>query len=226
MNAALPTAPPSAGSELLIQIRNYLTRREHGLPPSKIQEAAWRAFYDIYARKIRAFAITCGTAVEELVDCVQEVWRELLVRLPTFQLDSCRGQFDSWLFRIVQGKAADLHRSRKRRPLQAHSDALQTATDHRPSPGRTFEEEEMVTWALEQVRKRLSECTFQVLHLRLVEQRPVAEVAKMLGLSHQQVWYRYHRARRELEDIGSALARPTLASSGRRPTPREKAKDQ
>jgi hypothetical protein len=31
-------------------------------------------------------------------------------------------------------------------------------------------------------------------------------VAEKLGLSHEQVWYRYHRARRELEEIGSALA--------------------
>jgi hypothetical protein len=41
----------------------------------------------------------------------------------------------------------------------------------------------------------------------LVKQWTVAEVAEKLGLSHEQVWYRYHRARRELEEIGSALAR-------------------
>ncbi len=42
--------------------------------------------------------------------------------------------------------------------------------------------------------------------MRLLDQRPVGEVAKKLGLSREQVWYRLHRAQRELHAIGSALA--------------------
>lgn len=33
-----------------------------------------------------------------------------------------------------------------------------------------------------------------------------AEVAEKLGLSHEQVWYRYHRACREAQAIGLACA--------------------
>jgi RNA polymerase sigma factor (sigma-70 family) len=207
MNAVAPTPPPSANSDLLIQTRTYLHHREHGLPPSIGHDAAWREFYGFFSGKIRAYAITCGARDEEIVDCIQEVWRELLVRLPTFQLDGCRGQFDTWLYHIVRGKAADLHRSHKRRFFQVNSEALQTVADNRPSPDRGLEQEEMATVAWDELRRRLSECNFQVLKMRLVERRPVAEVAEKLGLSNEQVWYRYHRARRELEEIGSALAR-------------------
>ncbi len=207
MNVAVPITPPSADSERLIQIRRYLTDRERGLPLSQGLEAAWKVFYDLYTRKIRAFAFTCGAANEEIADCVQEVWRELLVRLPTFQLDPSRGKFDTWLFQVVQGKTADLRRSLRHRIFQVNSETLQTVTDARPGPCRALEEKEMVTLAWDKIRKRVSECTFQVLQMRLVEQRPVAEVAEALGLHREQVWYRCHRARQELVEIGSALAR-------------------
>jgi DNA-directed RNA polymerase specialized sigma24 family protein len=82
-----------------------------------------------------------------------------------------------------------------------------------------LEEKEIVTLAWVQLRKRLSECNVQVLQLRLMEQRSVAEVSEKLGLSHEQVWYRYHRARRALAEIGSALAQPTLLASYRRSAP-------
>lgn len=114
MNAVIPIRPPSATPELLIQVRSYLAHRQQRLLPSEDSEAAWRMFYDLCSRKIRVYAFACGATDEEILDCVQEVWRELLVRLPTFHLDPCRGQFDTWLFRIVQSKTADLRRTRKK----------------------------------------------------------------------------------------------------------------
>jgi RNA polymerase sigma factor (sigma-70 family) len=204
-STAIPITTPSADPPQLSEIRRYLTHREHGLRPNEELEAAWNSFYDFYSRKIRAFAFSCGAMDDDIPDCIQEVWRELLVRLPTFQLDSRRGKFDTWLYHIVQGKTADLRRSHRRRLFQGNAFTLQTVTDHHPSPGRALEEEEVVTLAWVELRKRVSQCNFQVLHLRLVEERPVAEVAEKLGLSHDQVWYRLHRTRRELEEIGSEL---------------------
>jgi RNA polymerase sigma factor (sigma-70 family) len=188
---AVPDLP-----ELLKKTQGYLLCREQGQAASQDLEAAWSAFYDRYSRKIRRYAFRCGVSDEEIVDCVQEVWRELLVRLPTFQFDPGRGQFDTWLFRIVQGKAADLRRARRPGWWQDNSGILQTVTDARPGPDRVLEEDEVINLAWDELRKSLSECNYQVLRLRLVEQRSVAEVAGRLGLSHEQVWYRYHRARR------------------------------
>jgi RNA polymerase sigma factor (sigma-70 family) len=205
MDAAISVGPPSAIPELLIQARSYLTHRQQRLPPSQDLENAWKVFYDHYSCKIRVYAFTCGAADEEILDCVQDVWRELLVRLPTFQLDPHRGTFDSWLFHIVKCKTADLRRSRKRWSLQGNSHKLQTVTDNHPRPDQDLEEKEMAALAWDELRESLSDCDFYLLRLRLVEQWPVAEVAVKLGLSHQQVWYRYHRARRKLAEIGAAL---------------------
>ena len=196
----------SAQSELLTQAQRYLTRGERDLPPEQDLEAAWMVFFNFYTQKIRKYAFTCGATEVDIADCVQEVWTELLVRLPTFQFDPRRGKFDSWIFRIVRSKTVDLHRSHKRRFLQNNSSTLLSVIDSHPSPDHNLEEGEMYALAWEQLRQRLSECNLQILRMRLVDERSVAEVAEELGLSHEQVWYRYHRARREVEEIGLALA--------------------
>jgi RNA polymerase sigma factor (sigma-70 family) len=211
-------AAPVPQLDLLIQAQNYLTQREEGLPADRDLEAAWRIFYDLFSRKIRKFAFTCGATEGNIADCVQEVWTELLVRLPAFRLDPGRGKFDTWLFHIVRGKTVDLLRSHKRRLLQEDANHLQTLAANCPSPGQALEDKELVTLARHQLSQRLSGCNFQVLQLRLMEDRPVAEVAEQLGLTHEQVWYRFHRARREVEQIGMALkagAAPNNSPNGK-----------
>jgi RNA polymerase sigma factor (sigma-70 family) len=188
--------------QLLNQVQHYLTAAENGQPAAADAEAAWNAFHKLCSRKIRSFAVTCGATAQDIADCIQEVWTELLVRLPKFRLDPKRGQFDTWLFHIVRGKTADQRRAHKRRLLQQNSDALPTLWDHHPSAARTVEEAELFALACAELRKRLSGCNYRILQMRLVENRPVAEVAQQLGLSQEQVWYRYHRARREAEQIG------------------------
>jgi RNA polymerase sigma factor (sigma-70 family) len=204
MSTASPLASTSADPELLNSIRSYLNLRELGRMPSQELEAAWKLFYEHYAGKIRVYAFACGAATDEVADCAQEVWTELLLRLPTFDLDPSRGRFDSWLFRIVQGKTAEIRRSQRRRFFQENAGALHSTIDGQPSAGRALEAKEMLALAWNQLCKTLSSCNLQVLHMRLIEQRPVSEVAEKLGLSHEQVWYRYHRARREMEQLSAA----------------------
>jgi RNA polymerase sigma factor (sigma-70 family) len=217
MKESPSVAEANADSGLLAQAQNYLISREDGVPPNLELEETWNRFYAHYDRKLRAFAYKCGATQEETVDCAQEVWRELLVRLPTFQLDARRGQFDSWLYCIVRSKATNLRRSRKRFQHHRPHNVLQFISDKRPDPGQTMADSELLALAWEQLQKNLSELSLQVLQLRLVEQRPVAEVARRLGITNQQVWYRYHRARKEMEEIGAILAdrgrRPELAGA-------------
>jgi RNA polymerase sigma factor (sigma-70 family) len=221
-----PHAVPPTELDLLLQTSRYLAHREHGLAPPHELERAWARFYDVYAHKIRAYAFVCGTAAEDLADCSQEVWRELIVRLPTFQLDPERGKFDTWLFNVVQSKTSDMRRRRKRHWLQGDAAALPGVADHRPGPGRAMEAQEFAALAWDELGKKLSACSLQVLQLRLVHQLSVAEVAQRLNLSQQQVWYRYHRARRELATIGIALANGEPAPIATNGSSREEKKNQ
>ncbi|MFO0967213.1 MAG: sigma-70 family RNA polymerase sigma factor [Gemmataceae bacterium] len=190
--------------------------------PQADRHAAWHAFHAAYCGPVRAFACRCGVTDEDLGDCVQEVWAELLLRLPTFQFDPKRGAFDSWLFQIVRGKAADLRRSRVRHRGRENGATLQELIDARPCPARVLEQREFLSVAWEQVRNLLSGPNFEVLRMRL-EGRPVAEVAAALGLNVEQVWYRYHRARRELEGLGAAWAAVRWAAPRARRCGRRKA---
>jgi RNA polymerase sigma factor (sigma-70 family) len=228
MHTACPNPTPGTDFDLLSRAQCYLTHKRNRQPPNPDLEAAWKQFYDLYAPKIRAYAFTCGAAHQEIGDCVQEVWRELLLRLPAFRLDPQRGQFDTWLYQIVKSKTADIARSHKTRLWQAKSAGLQYVADNHLNPALILEDQEMVGLAWARLRQKLSWRTFLVLQLRLVEQRPVVEVAQALGLSHQQVWYRYHRARQELVRIGSALARgqrPARPAEARPHEEKEKEQD-
>jgi RNA polymerase sigma-70 factor, ECF subfamily len=200
-----PTAT-NADATLLYRAQSYLAQRKLGQSPAQELQDAWALFYDAYSRKIRDYAFTCGAREQEVADCVQEVWAELLVRLPTFRLDPARGKFDTWLFQVVRSRSIDLHRRCKHRFLPVAPDERHAVIDGRPSPVQLLEQTELLAVAWDQLRKKLSNVNLEILRLRLVEQRPVPEVAAKLGLSSEQVWYRFHRARQELQEIGSAVA--------------------
>src|SRR5262245_45787061 len=102
-NTMRGTETTNATSDLFLRDQQYLTHRGQGLPAGQELETAWNQFFDLYSSKIRKYAFTCGAAEKDISDCVQEVWTELLVRLPTFRLDPNCGQFDTWRFDIVRG---------------------------------------------------------------------------------------------------------------------------
>jgi RNA polymerase sigma-70 factor (ECF subfamily) len=197
----------SVTAELLSLAQSYLTHPENDGTAAEDLEAAWNEFYQLCTRTIRKFAFRCGTTENDIADCLQDVWTELIARLPSFHLDPNRGQFETWLFRIVRSKSVNLRRSNRRGLLQETADALQIVADDRADSAHRSEAEEVVSQVWDLLRERLSECNLQILRLRLVEGLPGAEVAERLGLTHEQVRYRYHRARRELEEIGAAWSR-------------------
>jgi RNA polymerase sigma factor (sigma-70 family) len=195
---------PTANAELLRKAQHYLSKRQSDRHVSQESDGEWSAFYEAYQPKIRAFARACGVSENDLVDCVQDVWRELLVRLPAFRFDPHRGQFDSWLFSVVQSKAADQLRGRKRLVLLADPNAVQAvgvATD----TDRTDEAKRLLDRIWGRAAAVLSDSSLLIIQMRLLERRPVAEVAEQLGITREQVWYRYHRARRKLREIGAVL---------------------
>jgi len=199
--------------QLLDQAQCYLSTADKRIGIDPQLESAWQQFHELYTNKIRKFAFSCGVTEQEIGDCIQEVWAELLVRLPSFRLDPERGRFDTWLFHIVRGKTADQLRARKRRLTQENVDNLRTLTDDHPSPASMLEDAEIFSIASAELRQRMSAFNYQILHMRLVENRTTADVAKSLGLTQEQVWYRYHRARREAEQIGAHRANGNCKSS-------------
>jgi RNA polymerase sigma factor (sigma-70 family) len=205
MQVSLSPTALNPNSELVTQAQQYLNNRQTGLPSTEDLERAWNEFYCLYSEKIRKFAFASGATEEDVADCIQEAWTELLVRLPTFWLDATRGRFDSWVFQVVRSKVIDSYRSKKKcRVFQETYGRLESLVIDYSNPVQSMAEEEVFTLAWRQLRKRLSKCSFQVFQMRLLEERSVSQVADQLGLSHKQVWYRYHRAQRQAKEIALA----------------------
>jgi RNA polymerase sigma factor (sigma-70 family) len=206
----LPTEVPTVFHDELAMVREYLAWRDAGAWPTREMEDAWDDFFTSCSHTIRRFAFSCGIADADVSDCVQEVWRELLVRLPSFRVDPKRGKFDTWLYAIVRSKAVDCLRKRTcilaLDRSQSRNDAPQRSDDRLQG----LEQQEFLSSALAQLSDRLSTLTYRVLYLRLVEQQSAPKVAKALGLSQQQVWYRYHRGRDRLQGILQSLANNTV----------------
>jgi RNA polymerase sigma factor (sigma-70 family) len=194
-------------ADLLRLAQCYLDQRASSpAAPAPHLERAWARFYERCSRRIHKYAFSSGATEEHIADCVQDVWTELLVRLPAFRLDPARGTFDTWLYNIVRGKTVDLLRFQRRRLPRGNFDMLAAVTDERPGPSQVCEALDTFSSVCAQLKARLSRCNYDILHMRLLEGRPVPEVARCTGLSNRQVWYRYHRARRLMQAILAGLA--------------------
>ncbi|MGO9109868.1 MAG: RNA polymerase sigma factor [Thermoguttaceae bacterium] len=181
------TVSPGVTGELLSEAQCYLKHCEHDDHAADAIEAAWSEFYEVCSSRIRRFAFRCGILEKDVADCLQEVWAELIVRLPIFSLDPSRGQFESWLFCIVQSKTVDIRRSSRSSLLPGSADRLHRVANHRAATDCRSDAKEVAEFAWCLLRKRLSALNLDVLRLRLVKQLSGADAARRLGLTHEQV---------------------------------------
>jgi RNA polymerase sigma factor (sigma-70 family) len=138
-------------------------------------------------------------------DCVQEVWCEVVERLADFQRPPHRPGLRAWLYTLVRSKAADLFRNKTRRPARRLEPADTPAREPRTcesDPAEALEakwERALLQSVLQQLRREVSELNYRVLHMRLIEDQDVKQVAAELNLSPDQVRYRHHRMKRKLQ---------------------------
>ena len=167
-------------------------------------QVAWAEFHGAVDPTIRAFAGPFFKSACDIDDCAQEVWMDLIRNLPDFDFDQTRGRFTSWLFTVVRNKATDIVRRQARRaaePINAAMDHPDVATE---SPSESLSRKaavDSVRTALAKLKSRTSEENYQLLHMRHIEGRDVADVAEALGISPSQVWAREHRLKGKLRRL-------------------------
>ncbi len=148
-----------------------------------------------------AFAILgdASDAADATQEAVVSAWRQLpRLRDP--------GSFDSWLNRIVANTArmSRRHRTRLREVRVANLTAPDADADDsswEPADVRAAHQIESVATsdAIGRAFDRLAERDRLILVLHHVEERPVAEIAKLLGVPVGTAKWRLHRARSALE---------------------------
>ncbi len=148
-------------------------------------------------------------------DIIQEVYAAAWANLPTADFDRFEG-FVSWLRQIAENKLVDMQRAMlaDKRDVRRQSPAwgvqsgtyvnlLDQVSSPLSTPSRGAARSEAM--ALLMVRmQQLPEDYRQVIHWRLIDGLPVAEVAERLGRSESAVHMLCHRALKQLRELMGA----------------------
>lgn len=180
----------------LPQAQEYLAclaRRE--LPGPHLVEAFGRFFAACHPL-ICEFAVAIGVSPNDVRDCAQNVWRDLLSALPLLHYDPRRAKLSSWLYAIVRNEAANLVHRVGLRTGRIGARAWAVPAPAGPDPLLELEqqvEQELLTGAMAELRRLVSKDNYQVLYLRLMQRFSIADTAEAMGKSAD--WVRAHSCR-------------------------------
>lgn len=190
---------------LLGWAQEYLRSQLETAQPESLVVAAWDEFFRLYDALVRRFAHSQGLRGSDVDDCAQNVWLEVVGRLPEFERPEAQSGLRSWLYAVVRSKTNDFLRRRLRHPEEsldiAREAGLEPAgqeCDPAEAAVRQWERS-LLEILLEDLSREISETNARLLRMRCLEGRDTVEVAAELGLSSEQVWYRLHRLIKKLQ---------------------------
>ncbi len=168
-------------------------------------QAGWREFFETYWRLIYRVARDSGLPDAEAQDVVQETFIYLSRRMPNFRYDRARGSFKSWLRVVTRSRIhvhvrkEKRHKDQVREPLDG-DDAEQDEVEFADPAGDLLDkvwqrewEENLLETALRRVRSKVSSQHLLIFRLATLDQLPLTQVARKLGVSLAQVYLARHR---------------------------------
>jgi len=193
-------------------VQEYLRRRARGREPGKLLPLEWDGFFLSHHRVV-AGMVKRYLPTNDWEDAAQDVWLVLTSALPDFQWrENLRG-FPGWLACITHNATVDFIRRRARHAAERLDPVLaQEKEQADPSPGPALSVElqaqrDAVNAVLEQLRPRIGEDNYRIVRLRYWEGCPLADIARSLGLTPNEVSCRLHRVLQQLRPRLLACAR-------------------
>jgi RNA polymerase sigma-70 factor (ECF subfamily) len=176
--------------------------------------AAWREFVDLYAPLIYHYARRQGLQDADAVDLSQEVLLAVVGAVGRLEYDPQRGAFRSWLFTVVRRKLSNWRRGERIRPHGSGDGAqerlLEQASECPPSEAEWQAEwqDRLYAWACDQIRRDVSETTWQAFWSTAIDGRPGNQVAGELGLSIAAVYRARSRVLARLKELLRSAEEP------------------
>jgi RNA polymerase sigma factor (sigma-70 family) len=185
-------------SRVINNVQDYLRGQLEHLAPDSLLLTAWEQFYPFYNAVIRNRVRQRNLSADDENTVVQEVWCNVTTCLPEFQSRNAQSGLRAWLYQLVKTKTVDVLRDRSSvaQPLESAFRQGEEPASMDSNPGNLFEHQldrEMVHDVLEQLRAEVSQENFRLITLRWFEERSVAEVAEILGLTPHEVECRQTR---------------------------------
>ena len=154
---------------------------------------AWSEFLAIYEKSIIDFARKKGLQEADAKDVTQQVLTAVESKLQSWNADPARGKFRGWLFRVARNIAVDTIMLRAKSPQTGGtqiSDKLNRVTDRSQESGEFLMNyrQQLLHWAAQQVRPRVSERSWNAFWMTAMEGREPAEVAQQLGTTKGNVY--------------------------------------
>jgi RNA polymerase sigma factor (sigma-70 family) len=174
---------------------------------------AWVDFVTRYDPVIRSTSGRYRLDAESTEELCQQVWIDLARRMQTYRYDPGK-TFRGWLRRLCQSRAIDLLRKKKANAVESLGDQPVASLTHDASAGIEVDESAsserpvLLRQAEEvqnAVRRRVSECTWQVFWKIGIEGQSVRETSIAAGISYYAAFAAEKRVGRMLRKEGQRL---------------------
>jgi RNA polymerase sigma-70 factor (ECF subfamily) len=173
---------------------------------------SWRQFYDFYQPLLKRYLRSLGLEENSASDVIQDVFVRLLQALPTFQLDSKRGRFRSYLWRLTYSALVDQARRVKAR-RQAEEEWVKRFQSDDEAESRKLHEElneinhqQILETAMPRVRAVTSAQAWKCFEERFLRDRPGADIAAEIGINDKAVFVYASRVLKAVRAQCAALA--------------------
>jgi RNA polymerase sigma-70 factor (ECF subfamily) len=156
--------------------------------------AAWQEFVEIYQPLIFRLARAKGLQDADAGDLTQEVLTRVARSVSRWNPDPTLGTFRGWISRITRNLVIEFLRARHRLPAATGDSGVRRLFEQQIQPGAESElfdleyERQVFSWAANKLMSAFTKNTWQAFWLTAVENRPVPDVARQLGMSSGAVY--------------------------------------
>jgi RNA polymerase sigma-70 factor (ECF subfamily) len=176
--------------------------------------AAWGEFVEIYQPLILRMAQRSGLQEADANEVLQEVLTRVARAVPTWQDSGHRGSFRSWLARVTRNLVIQFFRDRRRWPRTSDHSGVRRLVEGQADPrddDQWFDLElqrQHFVCAARRIRDRFEPATWQAFWRTAVENEPIDEVARQLGMTRGAI---YIARSRVMSQLRRAVERQLLA---------------